>query len=526
MNILWLKRSVIGAALAFVGLAVLWPYAHLLLLAPDPAFGQQGAWAVLGDPYYAKRLALTLAQGCAAALLCGLWGSFLAWCLWLLPLPARAWWSRILLLPFLLPTVVVGLALQDLVGDAVPPWLQLLWGYAFYNLGLVTWMVWQAMQRIPAHCLDAALGLGAKPWQAMLYVVWPLVRPTVFAAMILVFLLCAGSFGLALILGGREWATLEVEIYTLSMQELEVEAAALLSALQMFFFALLAWVHARCKAPAQLPANQRSSHLAQHWPLRFWVRYAALALFGAALGLVLLPLLALLWRCASQIPQSGPALWADTQFFLAIKNSLLFASSAALPTLALGVGIAWLGQKNGGPAHAEKYRKHSVLGWVLAGLPYLPFVLSSSVLSLALLLAYPAMAGSSAVLLAAYMLMAYPYIARNTALAMQQCNLTQYEAALGLGARPGMAFVHGLWPQMQGLVRTGFALAYVSMLGEFGVALFLTRPEWITLSTYIYENLGRVGQEQQSKAIAAAVLLTLISSACFALIAPRHKAEA
>jgi thiamine transport system permease protein len=48
------------------------------------------------------------------------------------------------------------------------------------------------------------------------------------------------------------------------------------------------------------------------------------------------------------------------------------------------------------------------------------------------------------------------------------------------------------------------------MLGEFAVTLFLSRPEWTTLTTLIYQHLGRAGRTQLESAwVLSAGLLAL-----------------
>ena len=55
--------------------------------------------------------------------------------------------------------------------------------------------------------------LGLSPRQAFWQVTWPLLRPAIGAAAVLVFIFSFTSFGVILILGGPRFATLEVEIY-------------------------------------------------------------------------------------------------------------------------------------------------------------------------------------------------------------------------------------------------------------------------------------------------------------------------
>ena len=56
------------------------------------------------------------------------------------------------------------------------------------------------------------------------------------------------------------------------------------------------------------------------------------------------------------------------------------------------------------------------------------------------------------------------------------------------------------------------------MLGEFAATLVLTRPEWATLSTGMYERLGRPGEQNLGEACALATLLMLLALVVFSLL--------
>ena len=53
-------------------------------------------------------------------------------------------------------------------------------------------------------------------------------------------------------------------------------------------------------------------------------------------------------------------------------------------------------------------------------------------------------------------------------------------------------------------VEARYRRALATVLGEFGATLVLTRPEWATLSTGLYERLGRPGERNLGEACALA----------------------
>ena len=80
---------------------------------------------------------------------------------------------------------------------------------------------------------EAATVLGAGPWQRLREVTLPQLAPSLSASAALTFLFCFTSFGVILILGGPGRATLETEIYNRAARQFDLEAAAVLSLLQL-----------------------------------------------------------------------------------------------------------------------------------------------------------------------------------------------------------------------------------------------------------------------------------------------------
>jgi thiamine transport system permease protein len=62
------------------------------------------------------------------------------------------------------------------------------------------------------------------------------------------------------------------------------------------------------------------------------------------------------------------------------------------------------------------------------------------------------------------------------------------------------------------------AFAAATALGEFAVTLFLSRPEWTTLTTLIYQHMGRPGEMNLDAAMVLSCVLMLLALAAFAVI--------
>ena len=73
-------------------------------------------------------------------------------------------------------------------------------------------------------------------------------------------------------------------------------------------------------------------------------------------------------------------------------------------------------------------------------------------------------------------------------------------------------------PLIAPALRRGMAFAAATALGEFAVSLFLSRPEWTTLTTLIYQQLGHPGAANLQAAHALSLLLMGLALGVFVLL--------
>ena len=492
------------------------PLVFLLVLLVAPAVrlvlegGQLSVWAPLQDDYLRWRLVWSFTQAaltCALALLLGL---PVAWVLARFEFAGRTLVLRTLMLPFVVPTLVAAMGVLALLGPQGvlgalggpdlqgSPWL-LIYGNLFFNLCLVVRAATEALGQVSASRVAAARTLGATPWRAFWRIEWPALAPWLMSALCLVFLYCISGFGLALVLGGQAYATVEVEIYTLVAHELQLAQAGSLALWMLTLTGLVALAYAGVER--RLATPQRADPVARRRP-RGWRQWAGvwgalgvLAFFCAA------PLLAIVLRAGV----AGAPAWAvllDEATLLALWNSLRFTVLAV--ALATGLGLA----------HALAARR-SVL---MRTLVFLPFVVSPVMVAFGLLLLYPQWTASLGLLVCAYALLAYPFVAQALAAALDALPAHLAQAARSLGATPWHVFWRVTLPLLRPALRRGMAFAAATAVGEFAVTLFLSRPEWATLTTLVYDYLGRPGAANRDAALVLACVLMLLALLAFVLI--------
>jgi thiamine transport system permease protein len=527
--------------LAFLALVLVAPVIRLLV----EGFGSGGLgsteplrWLDLWrDDYLRWRVLWSFAQATITCVLALVLGLPVAWVLARREFAGRALVLRLLMLPFVVPTLVAALGVLALWGPrgwlgaplaqagielTETPWL-LLYGNLFFNLCLVVRAGVDALEQVSAQRVAAARTLGATPWRAFWRVEWPAIAPWLSSALCLVFLYCFAGFGLALILGGQRYATVEVEIYTLVAHELELGQAGVLAVWMLGLNGAVAlayaWLEKRLAAPA------RVSPMARQRP-QGWLQWGAVA---AALLVLLVvcaaPLFAIVLRAAAALV-GGADVLLEAETLAALWNTLRFTAWALALATALGLTHA-MAVRVIDMASLERRASaaQGVLALVWRAAAFLPFVVSPVTVAFGLLLLYPSWTASLGLLVAAYALLAYPFVAKSLTAALDSLPASVAQAAATLGAPPWRIWWRVTLPLVAPALRRGMAFAAATALGEFAVTLFLSRPEWTTLTTLIYQRLGRPGAANLDAALVLACLLMGLALLAFLLIEGRDNKD-
>jgi thiamine transport system permease protein len=494
------------------------PVAFLIAMLVAPALrlvgeglaGLNGAvlTELVSDDYVQWRLLWSLVQAAASCALVALLGVPMAWVLARYEFAGRSWVLRGLMLPFIMPTLLAAMGVLSLLGprglaqqwwgiDAQgTPWL-LLYGNVFFNLCVVLRAGLDGFAQVSTAQVAAARTLGASPWRVFWRLEWPTAKPWVMSSLCVVALYCFSGFGLALVLGGQRYATLEVEIYTLVAHELKLPQASVLALLSAALSGALAWAYTRRAARLNRGAPSDSiRRVAVNQPLQRAQVISVLAVLGICCAA---PLLAIVFKTLSANAWSV-LLEADT--WAALWNTLRFSSMALL--LATGLGML----------HALAARRWHALRWAM----WLPFVVSPITIAFGVLLLYPFASATLPLLIAAYALLAYPFVAVAVMDALDVLPPQVLQVARTLGAPPARVFWHVELPLIAPALRRGMAFAAASCVGEFAVSLFLSRPEWTTLTTLIYQMLSRPGAANLEAALVLACVLMVLCVLVFSLI--------
>jgi len=495
----------------------------------DGAFDPVGVLEVLGRSRVHRVLWFTVWSAGVATAVTLLLGLPVTFALYRLRLPGRRALRAFLVMPFVLPTVVVGVAFRTLLAQSGPLGFLGLDGtpaaivaaMVFFNLAVVVRTVGGLWEHLDPRREQAAAALGATPWQVLRTVTLPALAPAIVAAASVVFLFCATAFGVVLTLGGLRYATVETEIYLLTTQFLDLRAAAALSILQLLVVTLLLYVAHRTRSRRE-HAVERAAASRVVRPVRRG-DVPVLVVTAATVVLVATPLLTLVtgslrvadgwgldhYRALGSVEGASGRAGLLVPVTEALANSWRVAVDATLIAMTLGVLVSLVVSRRGRTA-AER-RTLALLDSVFM----LPLGVSAVTLGFGFLVTLdrpPLDLRTSPILVPiAQAMVALPLVVRTLTPVLRSIEPRQRQAAASLGAAPWRVLatvdLPVAWRPM--LAATGFAFAV--SLGEFGATSFLARPDRPTLPVVIYQLVSRPGADSFGMALAASVVLGVVT---------------
>ena len=316
------------APLAVVGALVIIPVAAVVIA----GLGTQ-AWETLVAPATWRIVAYTAIQAAISTVLSLLLALPAAYALYRLEIPARRTLLAIITVPFILPTIVVGLAFREILPFAGTT-AAIIVAHVFFNVGLVVRIVGGLWGHLDARLLDVSRTLGIGPARTFARVTLPLLRPALLGAAALVFLFTFTSFGVVLVLGDPSLPTLAVEIYSATVQRLDFPAAAGLALLQFVFVAVAVVWSARLQE--RVAVRQHLGDDDRRAPVSSAPERLAVAYTWTLAAAIVIPLLGLLLR-SLRVGEGWGFAWYAEAFSPAEATT---RSASAFESLALSLQYA------------------------------------------------------------------------------------------------------------------------------------------------------------------------------------------
>lgn len=445
--------------------------------------------------------------------------------------------------PFVLPTVVVAAAFRALLGEGstlnvllarlnLPP-LELqetleliLIAHVFYNYAIALRIISSFWSNQNQRTAEAAMVLGANPLKVFWRVTLPMLMPAIAAAAALVFIFTFTSFGVVLLLGGFDHATLEVEIYRQSTQIFELPVAAALSVVQlMATFAMMVvytTVQRRSSQPNRLQASRA---VTRPKSMGGWLWVGSNLLLLSVL--IFAPIAALIERSLS-FGRDEPSLryyellsenQRETRLFVppleAVQNSLEFAAVTTVLAIILGTMAAYLLIRRGRWAR------------ILDPIFMLPLATSAVTLGFGYTVVFNQPNLPESILEwrtsfwlvpILHTLVAMPFVVRSVLPALRSIQPSMQEAAAVLGANPIVRWWRIELRLIARSILVGATFAFTISMGEFGASVFVVRPQEPTLPIAIERLLNVSSITNYGQALALSVVLMAVCVSGFLLI--------
>jgi thiamine transport system permease protein len=485
---------------------------------------------VLSRSRFVSIIVFTVGQAAASAALALLIGVPGAHLLYRRAFRGRAALRALITVPFVLPTVVVGLAFRTLF--APQGWLgswgwdgsvaAILAAHVFFNYAVVVRTVggtWAHMDTRPA---EAARSLGAGPLRTFRTVTLPALGPALASAAVMVFLFCATSFGIILVMGGGTYNTIETAIYRQTTQIGDLSTAAVLSILQIVLVTVVLVVAAALRRRTEVGLRLRgAADVVRRLGRRDLPAVGVTLLAGA---LLVLPMAVLVVRSLATPTGWGLdnyrnlATVGDDNVLLvsglaALDNSIRSALIAAALSVTVGVLLSVVLARRPPGRLARR-----AVG-ALDGMMMLPLGVSAVTVGFGFLIALdrpPLDFRSSALLVPiAQAMVATPLVVRMVLPVLRAADGRLRQAAAVLGAGPVRVWTSVDLPIMSRALAGACAFALATGLGEFGATRFVARPESVTLPVVIGRLISRPGPVNSGMALAAGVIL---AAGCAAVV--------
>ena len=459
-------------------------------------------------------------------------------------------------LPFILPTVVVAAGFNSLLGphgwiniglmtllklDSPPiqflnTFGAILTAHVFYNTTIIIRVVSNAWSRQNIRLQQAAQVLGANPWRIFREITLPLLRPSILAGTLLVFLFNFTSFGVVLMLGGPQYATLEVEIYVQALHLLNLPLAGILSILQLVCTLLITIAHNHLSRQQELTISPRSRAVSTRKPRKGFEKFIVILLIITLFSLLIAPLASLALRSIVKLePERGERGEIERGLTLkyyrelginrrgslfyvpplsAVGNSFTFALITIVIALILGTLVAYA------------LLQQTSINRFLDPLFMLPLGASAITLGLGFILVFnrPPISEINFPIMVpiAHSLIALPFVVRTLSPALQGIPSSLRKAARSLGASPLRVWMEIDLPLLSPAIVVSIIFALTISLGEFGASTFLSRPSYPTIPVAIFRYLSQPGALNYGQALAMSTLLMLVCAGGIVVIEHFH----
>jgi iron(III) transport system permease protein len=482
-----------GLVLLFVAIPV--AYIFLRAAGADPADWQRllqvRIWKLLGNTLL---LVLAVTSGALVT------GVSMAWLTERTDLPGRKILRWLFALPLAIPAyigAIVHLALLRPHGGLLPRLLEDVfgrpvvtpsplgfWGAAFiltlFTFPYVYLLSGAAFRSLHASLEEAARTLGYRPWQALVGVTLPALRPGLLAGALLVALDILAEYGTVALL---RYETFSSAIFVQLSGRYDRSAASVLSGVLVTLAIFILWTELRVQGQARFTQMESGWRPAPLAALGRWRFPALLLALGVVTTSLLVPVGVLLFWSVQAVldPQTLQAVFrTGSQGFGSFAwNSLWTSTLAAIAAVTLSLPVALFSVRHPGRL-SRLVARFCQIGYAIPGVVI--------ALSLVLLVnrSLPFLYATPLVVVIAYVLRHMPQAVRASEAALNQLSPLLEEAARTSGRTALQAFIQVTLPLILPGLLAGGSLVFLTSLKELPATLLLRPAGFDTLAVRVW----------------------------------------
>lgn len=511
------NRVLWAAPLLFIGVLFYWPLAKILSL------GFSGNWfESIATSKVLNVFWFTIWQATLSSLISVSLGIPGAYVLYSRKFRGQGAIKALITVPFVLPTIVVAIGFTSF--RHIPVFVSLLQAssnipiiilaHVFMNYAIAVRLIGSTWRNLDFSLEDAASLDGAGRIRTFASITLPHLKNSIASAFSLIFLYCAASFGIILVLGGGTIKTVETEIYISATQYLDLQKTAGLVFLQSIITAI-AFLFSRDRGASGLIENQPQGPSRQ-LDMRDLPVISITAIFITIF--IALPMLKIF--IDAFLVEGSPSLLnyanltghgardlLNISVSHAALNSLRNAILASAISIGIGLLVSFVISRRGQDPSSRL--SQATLDFVFQA----PLGLSSVVLGFGYLITFSSgifpLRSSWIVTPIVASILSTPLVIRLIYPSLISIDRDLLESASTDGASSEQTWWHIEAPIIRTVVLTALGFSALISIGEFGAANFLAYGDQGTLPIILYQLISRPGAQNYGMAMAASSLLIL-----------------
>ncbi len=348
-----------------------------------------------------------------------------------------------------------------------------------------------ALKSVDNSLFEASESMGITGLKRFFTVVLPLIKPTIYASALLVFMRAFADFGTPMLIG-EGYRTFSRLIFEQFISEVETDAgfAAAISIIAIIFTSLIFLIQRWLSNRKQFSMSALHSLERKEMKPGFSILITAFVYLVVALASM--PQLYVFYtsflKTSGLMFVPGYSLESYRQAFTrmgnSIQNTFIIPGIALLVIIVIAVLIAYV-----------VVRRQNPFTVAVDVISMVPYIIPGSVIGIALLSTFARrpflLAGTFTIMIVAMAIRRLPYTIRSSVAILSQISISVEEAAISLGASKAKTFFKITVPMMSSGVISGAILSWITLITELSTSIILYTGKTQTMTVSIYTQVIR-----------------------------------